>query len=75
MNSRKSKLASGILEEVTKFFKNSEFISQPAKIREYVRWAVKGDGPAYYKNPTPQASKVARGDPDYQVRYSSRIHA
>ena len=66
MNSRKSKLASGILEAITRFFNSSDFINQPMKIRDYVRWAIR-DGPAYYKFPTPQASKVVPGTAGYQV--------
>ena len=45
-----------------------EFLDQREKIREYVRWTLRGDGPAYYQVPTPQTCNVARDDPGYIVR-------
>ncbi|KAI0298193.1 hypothetical protein BC826DRAFT_907194 [Russula brevipes] len=65
LNSRKSKLAAEILKDVKKFFDKTEFLNQPVKIREYVRWALRGDGPAYYQLPTPQSCNVPRDDPGY----------
>ncbi|KAH9980445.1 hypothetical protein BJV74DRAFT_887849 [Russula compacta] len=62
-----SKLASGILEAITKFFNCDMFINQPEKIRDHIHWAIKGDGPAYYKTPTPKNSNIARDDPCYQA--------
>ncbi|KAG5640305.1 hypothetical protein DXG03_009295 [Asterophora parasitica] len=41
LNSRKSKLASGILEGVVRFFEGDNFVNQPTKIRDYVCWAIK----------------------------------
>ena len=65
--SRRSKLATTILETVKKFFEQLEFANQPQKICEYVCWVLRPDGPAYYKVPTPQSSKLDQSHPDYQV--------
>lgn len=65
LNSRQSKLAGDILQAIKKFFDKPEFLKQPAKIREYVHWALRGDGPAYYQIPTPQSCSVPRDDPGY----------
>ncbi|KAH9956941.1 hypothetical protein BJV74DRAFT_891454 [Russula compacta] len=62
---QKSKLASGILEAITKFFNCDMFINQPEKIQDHIHWAIKGDGPAYYKTPTLKNSNVAHDDPCY----------
>ncbi|KAF8235650.1 hypothetical protein L208DRAFT_1538780, partial [Tricholoma matsutake] len=51
INSRKSKLASRILETIIKFFNHDEFINQPEKIRDYVHWAIKGDGELDFSYP------------------------
>ena len=67
VKTRKSKLASSVLEAVKKFFERSEFPNQPQKIRDYVRGALKPDGAAYYRFPTPQSCKVIRNHPDYIV--------
>jgi len=67
VKSRKSKLASGVLEAVKKFFERGEFPGQPQKIRDYVRWVLKPDGAAYYQFPTPQSCKVDRNHPGYVV--------
>ena len=67
IKSQRSKLATTILETVKKFFEQSEFANQPQKIREYMRWALRPDGPAYYEVPTPQSSKLDRSHLDYQV--------
>ena len=69
LNSRKSKLAAEILKAVKKLFNEAEFCNQPTKIREYVCWALRGDGPAYYKLPTPQTCNITRGDPNYIVSH------
>lgn len=62
-------LASSILDAIKKFFETAEFADQPQKIRAYVRWALKPDGPAYYQIPTPQSCKADRNDPNYIVSF------
>ena len=67
MKSRKSLLASGILDSIKKFFESAEFAGRPDKIREYVLWALRPGGPAYYGIPTPQECRVKRDNPNYIV--------
>jgi len=67
LNSRKSKLATDVLQAIKKFFDKPEFLKQSAKIREYVRWALRGDGPAHYQIPTPQSCSVPHDDTGYIV--------
>ncbi|KAH9953734.1 hypothetical protein BJV74DRAFT_891889 [Russula compacta] len=67
INSQKSKLVSRILEAITKFFNCDMFINQPEKIQDHIHWAIKGDGPAYYKTPTLKNSNIAGDDPCYQA--------
>ena len=68
MKSRKSLLASGILDSIKKFFERAEFDGRPDKIREYVLWALRPGGPAYYGIPMPQECRVKPNDPNYIVR-------
>jgi hypothetical protein len=67
IKSRKSKIASTILDAVKTFFEQPEFVNQPERIREYVRWALRGDGPAYYRIPTPKTCVVDREHANYIV--------
>jgi hypothetical protein len=73
VKSRKSKVASGVLEAVKKFFEKDEFANKPHEIRDYAHWALKPDGPAYYKVPTPKSCKVDRNHPDYVVSFSFTV--
>jgi len=67
MKSRKSLLASGILDSIKKFFESAEFAGGPDKIREYVLWALRPGGPAYYGIPTLQECRVKSDNLDYIV--------
>jgi hypothetical protein len=67
MKSRKSLLASGILDSIKKFFESAEFAGSPNKILEYVLWALRPGGPAYYGVPTPQECRVKPNDSNYIV--------
>jgi hypothetical protein len=49
------------------FFEKPEFANQPQKVRDYVYWALKPDGPAYYQVPTPKSCMVDRNHPNYIV--------
>jgi hypothetical protein len=69
IKTRKSKIASSVLVLVQEFFDRTAFRDKQDKIREYVRWAVRPDGPAYYANPTPQDCRVNHAHPDYIVRF------
>lgn len=69
IKSRKSKIASSVLAEIQKFFDKTVFRDKPEKIREYVRWALRPDGPAYYETPTPQECRADRTHSDYIVGF------
>lgn len=70
IKTRKSKLASDVLAVIQKFFDETAFRDKPEKIRQYVRWALKPDGPAYYESPTPQECKADRTHTDYIVGFT-----
>lgn len=70
LNTRRSKIASDVLEEVKKFFKESEFVNKPEKIKDWAHWALRYDGPGFYLGPAPRHS-VSRDHADYVVRSSS----
>jgi hypothetical protein len=68
IKSRKSKIGSDILDDIKRFFRGPEFAGKRDKIREYVLWALRPGGPAYYAKPTPKECKVSRKEPGYIVR-------
>ncbi|PPQ83817.1 hypothetical protein CVT25_001031 [Psilocybe cyanescens] len=51
IKARKSRLAIDILDSVKKFFKQAEFTDKPQAVHEYVYWALRPGGPAYYSKP------------------------
>jgi hypothetical protein len=67
-------LASEILENIKKFFEKPEFTNQQAAIREYVYWALRPGGPAYFSKPTPKevkgSGKDKLGNKVCQLRYT-----
>ncbi|KAH8977244.1 hypothetical protein EDB86DRAFT_3092825 [Lactarius hatsudake] len=65
MKTRRSKVASDVLILVKMFFERAEFKDQPEKIKDYVHWALRSGGPAYYENPVPKSSKLRKDDPNY----------
>jgi hypothetical protein len=69
MNTQKSKIAGDVLDFIKKFFQSAEFVHRPDKICEYVHWALKPGGSAYYQLLTPQTCKVARDHPGYVVHF------
>jgi len=72
MKSRKSLLASGILDSIKKFFESAEFAGRPDKIHEYILWALRPGGLAYYGIPTPQECRVKSDNPNYIVCLTHR---
>ena len=54
-----------------KFFEGPEFVGKPAKIREYVWWALRTGGPAYYAVPIPKEGMTNREHPHYIVSFLS----
>jgi hypothetical protein len=71
IKSRKSKLAAAVLDNIKTFFEGPEFVGKPAKIREYVRWALRTGGPAYYAVPIPKEGTANREHPHYIVSFLS----
>jgi hypothetical protein len=51
-------ITGGLLDVMESFFTQSKFSNNPTEIKTYVCWAIRGDGPAYYKLPTPQNCKL-----------------
>ena len=69
MKTRRSKLASEILELVKAFFNGTEFRNRPERIKEYVLWALRSGGPAYYETPVPYSCTLQPDHPDYPVSF------
>ena len=67
MKTRRSKIASDVLTLVRMFFERAEFKNQPEKIKDYVHWALRSGGPAYYETPVPKSCTLRKDDPDYPV--------
>ncbi|KAI9452657.1 hypothetical protein BJY52DRAFT_1190152 [Lactarius psammicola] len=67
MKTRRSKIASDVLTLVRMFFERAEFKNQPEKIKDYVHWALRSGGPAYYETPVPKSCTLRKDDPDYPI--------
>ena len=67
MKSQKSLLAIEIIDSIKKFFKSAEFAGRPDQICEYILWALRPGGLAYYGIPTPQKCRVKPDNPNYIV--------
>jgi len=55
---------------IQKFFDETAFWDKPDKICQYVHWALKPNGPAYYESPTPQECKANCTHMDYIVGFA-----
>ncbi|KAJ7469897.1 hypothetical protein B0H11DRAFT_2323047 [Mycena galericulata] len=51
---RRSLIGQTALENVNAFFRTKHFLEQPGVIRKYARYAVRPDGPGFFKEPTPE---------------------
>ncbi|KAH9029133.1 hypothetical protein EDB84DRAFT_1562925 [Lactarius hengduanensis] len=60
MKTRRSKIASDVLVLVKTFFERAEFQDQPEKIKDYVHWALKSGGPAYYETLSQSPASLER---------------
>ncbi|KAI9435240.1 hypothetical protein BJY52DRAFT_1197719 [Lactarius psammicola] len=67
MKTRRSKIASDVLTLVRIFFECAKFKNQPEKIKDYVHWALRSGGPAYYETPVPKSCTLRKDDPDYPI--------
>ncbi|KAJ7771417.1 hypothetical protein DFH07DRAFT_953585 [Mycena maculata] len=51
---RRSLIGQTALENANAFFRTKHFLEQPGVIRKYARYAVRPDGPGFFKEPTPE---------------------
>ncbi|KAF8272771.1 hypothetical protein EI94DRAFT_1795772 [Lactarius quietus] len=63
MKTRRSKIASDVLQLVKTFFKGPQFENRE-DIKAYVFWALQSGGPAYYKTPIPKSCRLKIDDPN-----------
>jgi hypothetical protein len=56
------------LDIVKEYFEGPSYRGKPAVIIDYCRHALRPDGPAWFKVPTPYECTVLRGSPGYIVR-------
>lgn len=74
IKTKRSLISADALKAVTHFFTAKEYVGKPALIKEYARWALRGDGPAYNLYPTPSECTVPPTDSAYIVRCSLKSH-
>lgn len=67
LNEKRGWFGSEALKNVIKFFEQKEYANNPATIAKYARWAIRGDGPALYSNPTPEDCILGSDQPGYIV--------
>jgi hypothetical protein len=72
MKTRRSKIASDVLTCVKTFFADSEF-KNPDNVKEYIHWALKNGGPAYYSTPIPMECTQRDPHPDDPVSFFCMI--
>jgi hypothetical protein len=65
---KRSLIGSRAVQLVEEFFKTDEFANDPTHIVWYAKWAVRKDGPAIFRVPTPEDCKVHPKSPQYIVR-------
>ncbi|KAF8260211.1 hypothetical protein EI94DRAFT_1706466 [Lactarius quietus] len=63
MKTRRSKIASDVLQLVKAFFEGPQFENRE-DVKEYVFWALQSGGPAYYETPIPKSCKLKIDDPN-----------
>ena len=77
MKTRRLKLTSEILAHVKTFLEGAEFKNRSARVKEYVHWALRKGGPAYFESPVPASCMLEMDDANYPVGFfsPSEIHA
>ena len=75
MKTRRSKIAGEIRNYIKDFLSKPPYGNQPRAIRDYIHWALRPDGPAYYQTPTPENCTAPRGSDAYIVSYTSIFYA
>ena len=54
---------------MTGFFKGDSYADKPKAIAKYVKWAVKGNGPGLFSEPTPMECMVPKDTSGYIVHF------
>ncbi|KAK7031735.1 hypothetical protein R3P38DRAFT_2925458 [Favolaschia claudopus] len=62
---RRSAIALHAVEVVDEYFKDTYAFSTVMKVKTYARYAVRPDGPAFYREPTPEYCKCEPSAPGY----------
>lgn len=65
---RRSLVIQTCLNVIDAFFKTEEYLGKPAAISKYAKYALRVDGPAFWKIPTPESSPRDPKAPGYTVR-------
>ena len=66
--SKRSFFGSRAIQVVEHFFKGNEFIDKPSRIAQYAKWAVRNNGPALWRVPTPENCRHGPESDQYIVR-------
>jgi hypothetical protein len=54
---------------VTDFFNGNPYAGKPKAIAKYAKWAIRGNGPALFRKPTPIECVAAKGERGYVVSH------
>src|SRR6266542_1572081 len=65
IKTRKSKIASTILDCIKTFFAKPEFVGNSARVKDCIKWALAKGGAAYYSVPTPKDCSTDRNDVNF----------
>lgn len=68
MYAKRSSFGSRAVHAVEEFFKRDKFVNAPTRIARYAQWAVRGDGPALWRVPTPRDCECDPKSDRYIVR-------
>jgi hypothetical protein len=66
---KRSLIGSRAVQVVEEFFKAERFAKDPSRIAQYAQWALRHNGPALWRVPTPQDCNYDPKSDHYIVRY------
>ena len=69
--SKRSYFGSRAVQVVEQFFKGDEFVNKPTRIAQYANWAVKNNGLALWRVPTPENCRHGPQSSKYIVRLAT----
>jgi hypothetical protein len=67
LNEKRSFFGREAVKIITEFFNGAGYANKPKAIAKYARWAVRGDGPGLFSEPTPIECVVPKGTNGYIV--------